>query len=57
MIKIDTDKKYVIAWKSRETDFHGEGETLFTLEAAQIYCEELNREFTFLIHWPKKVIE
>lgn len=57
MTTLETEKKYVIAWKSKTTDFEGQGETLFTFEAAAIYCEELNNDFPFLVHWPKKVIE
>jgi hypothetical protein len=57
MTTMETEKKYVIAWKSKKTDFEGQGETLFTFESATIYCEELNNDFPFLEHWPKKVIE
>lgn len=50
------EQKYVIAWRSLITGFEGQGTGVFDRDEAQRYANDLNLEYTGIIHhWPKAV--
>lgn len=48
---------YYIAWRSKATGANGKGTGTFTLEEAQDICQQLDRESSYLEHWPLAVSE
>lgn len=45
----------VIWWRNRTTGAEGEGSARFPFAEAERLCQQLNREFPALSHWPKTV--
>lgn len=52
----DSNKRYVIGWRLQDgTENRGDAE--HTLEEAQLYCHELNKEHLHMFHFPIEVTD